>query len=36
MDQHPKLHYSQIFGKREILSIDDDPTNQVMEEILEL
>ena len=29
-DKHAKVHYSQISGgKREILSIDDDPTNQV-------
>ena len=29
-DKQAKVHYSQISGgKREILSIDDDPTNQV-------
>ena len=32
-DKHAKVHYSQISGgKREILSIDDDPTNQVAKE----
>ena len=32
LDKHAKVHYSQISGgKREILSIDDDPTNQVIQ-----
>jgi hypothetical protein len=31
-DKQAKVHYSQISGgKREILSIDDDPTNQVID-----
>ena len=31
IEKHAKVHYSQISGgKREILSIDDDPTNQVV------